>query len=88
MCAANAAGYNCLAVGANANAIGNGIIAKLTAVLAPEATTATIAITSPLGASPAGYLTPISSKVMLNGDPGVPPPCRPLQVRRRPSVNK
>jgi hypothetical protein len=88
MCAANTVGQNCLAVGTNANAIGNGIIAKLTAVLAPEATTATILITSTLGASSAGYLTPVASRIMLDRDLGVPPPCKPLQVRRRPSENK
>ena len=61
MCAPNAAGYTCLAVGANANAIANGVIAKITAVLAPEASSAVIQVVNPLAVSDAGYFIPISA---------------------------
>jgi hypothetical protein len=59
ICAGDAAAYNCLAIGANTNAIANGVIATLTAVLAPGFPTPTVQIQSALGASPEGYLIPI-----------------------------
>jgi hypothetical protein len=59
MCTPNAAGYTCLAVGANARSIANGVIAKITAVLAPDTATAVIQVVNPLAASADGYFIPI-----------------------------
>ncbi|MGO9270769.1 MAG: hypothetical protein ACLQOO_11045 [Terriglobia bacterium] len=64
ICAGNAAAYNCLAVGRNTKTIANGVIAKVTAVLAPGATTATVQITNPRAASAGGYQIPIVSKIL------------------------
>jgi hypothetical protein len=85
MCSGDAAAYNCLAVGTNTKPISNGIIAKLTAVLAPGATAATIAIKSPLAASAAGYLIPVKSKVLPGSGADDLPDCRPGLHRRVPA---
>jgi hypothetical protein len=61
ICAENSGTYDCLAVGANRNSIENGIIARLTAVLLPGATSATLLIRNAIGVSVGGYLIPISS---------------------------
>ena len=87
ICSGDAAAYNCLAVGTNTKTIGNGIIAKLTAVLAPGVNTPTILIQSGLGASSAGFLIPVISKVIPSGRADVPPDCRP-QLQRRAPVGK
>lgn len=63
ICAGDAAAYRCLAVGANTMTIANGVIAKVIAVLAPGASTATMRISESLGASATGYLIPISSRI-------------------------
>ncbi len=86
MCSGDASAYNCLAVGTNTKAIGSGIIAKLTAVLAPGATTADILIKSPLGASAAGYLIPVKSKVLPGSGVDDLPDCRPRLHRRVPAA--
>ena len=62
-CAGDGTAYRCLAMGANRKTIANGVIAKLTAVLAPGATTAVISITGSLGASLAGDPIRIFSKI-------------------------
>ncbi len=64
-CSNTTASNTCLAAGANAKTIGNGVIAKLTAVLAPGATAlgATMLIQNPLGVSATGYLIPVSAKI-------------------------
>ena len=62
ICAPNANGYTCLAVGGNLNTIGNGVIAKITAALAPDAAAATIQVVNPLAASPEGYFIPIAAR--------------------------
>jgi hypothetical protein len=49
ICTGNAAATNCLAVGHNTKTVANGVIAKVTAVLAPGATTAPVQITNPRG---------------------------------------
>jgi hypothetical protein len=87
MCFGDASSFNCLAVGNNSKAIGNGIIAKLLAVLAPGATTAAIVIKSPLAASTAGYLIPVISKVIPGPGANAPSDCRP-QLHRRDPVGK
>jgi hypothetical protein len=61
ICAGDASAHNCLAVGANTKTIGNGVIAKVTAVLTPGTTSASILVKNVLGASPAGHPIPISS---------------------------
>lgn len=83
MCAGGATAFNCLAVGDNKRTIGNGIIAKLTAVLAPGATMVPILIKSALAASPDGYLIRVMSKVLSDPDANVTSECRP-QLQRRP----
>jgi hypothetical protein len=75
MCAPSAAGYNCLAVGFNANTIGSGVIAKVTAVLAPGASTVPISIGNSLAASAVGNLIPISPITSVAGG-HVSPDCR------------
>lgn len=63
-CAGDASAYRCMAAGANMKTIASGVIAKVTAVLAPGASTATIQITNCLGASTAGSPIPISSIII------------------------
>jgi hypothetical protein len=84
MCFGDSAAYNCLAVGTNTKTIGNGIIAQLTVVLAPGFTTAPIVVDSPLGASTAGYLISVISRVIPSPGPGVASDCRPQLQRRTP----
>jgi hypothetical protein len=69
ICAGDATTYKCLTVGA-AGAIDDGIIAKVTAVLAPGNTMTAIVIKNALGTSPTGNLIPIASKVRLPGSGG------------------
>lgn len=75
-CAGDGAEYKCLAVGLNANTIANGVIAKVTAVLAPGSTTATIQITNPLGASADGNAVPMFSRVLSIAGAEASPDCR------------
>lgn len=67
ICAGDKAAYNCLAVGANTKTIANGVIAKVTAILVPDASTATILISNSLGASSTGYLIPVSWRKPVAG---------------------
>jgi len=76
MCSGNADAYNCLAVGFNSNAITGGVIAKVTAVLAPSATTAAISIARSLATSAAGNLIPISPKITSATGAHFSPDCR------------
>ena len=65
VCAGNAEAYNCLAVGLNTKTIANGVIAKVTAVLAPGATAAALQITNPHASSAAGSdLIPIVARIL------------------------
>lgn len=61
ICTENAGAYTCLAVGKNANTIANGVIARVTAVLAPSVASAVISIRDSLGASASGDFIPIAS---------------------------
>lgn len=61
ICAENPAGYICMAVGNNANPILDGVIARVTAVLAPDFTTSVLSLLDPFAASPDGYFVPISA---------------------------
>ncbi len=65
ICVGNSAAYSCLAVGRNQKTIANGVIAKVTAVLAPGATTAAVQITNPRAVSAAGDRIPISWRIGL-----------------------
>jgi len=82
-CAGDATAYNCLAVGLNTNTIANGVIAKVTAVLAPGATKATVQITNPLGASAAGNRIPIFSRILSITGAQVSSDCRLRPPLRR-----
>jgi hypothetical protein len=62
ICAPNANGYTCVAVGANAKTIPNGVVAKVTAILAPDVSNAVIQVVNPLAASAEGYYMPISAR--------------------------
>jgi hypothetical protein len=88
MCAGSAAGYNCLAVGFNANTIASGVIANVTAVLAPGASTAAISVANSLAASAAGNLIPISPKIMSVAGGHVSPDCRIHLPLRGPAVGR
>ena len=59
ICGGSAPTYTCLAVGANAQTIANGVIAKVAVVLTRDVTAAVIAITNPIGASADGYFMSI-----------------------------
>jgi hypothetical protein len=61
VCAGDAAAYTCLAIGLNADLIPDGVVARITAVLAPGASAATITVTDALGVSAAGYAIPITA---------------------------
>jgi hypothetical protein len=60
-CAANASTYTCMAVGANAKTIADGVIARVTVMLAIDSTAATIRIGNPIGASIDGHFISIST---------------------------
>jgi hypothetical protein len=63
MCTPNAAGYMCIAVGAaNTTTIANGVVARITAVLSPEAGNAGIDLVNLLAASPEGYFIPLVAR--------------------------
>ena len=72
ICAGSAAAYNCLVMGANANTIANGVIAKLTAILPPGASGPTVQINNLIGVSAEGYFLPIK----VSADCGLHPPSR------------
>jgi hypothetical protein len=76
MCAGDAAAYKCLAVGSNTNTIASGVIAKVTAVLAPGAGAAVISIANSFAASAAGNAIPIAPKILPAAGAHVSPDCR------------
>jgi hypothetical protein len=88
VCAGTANSYGCLALGLNRNAIANGVIAKVTALLAPGATRATIQLTNTLGGSAAGNPIPIFSSVRSDASARVSPDCKFLPPLRRPVGKK
>jgi hypothetical protein len=67
ICAGDGGSYTCLAVGANDNSISNGVVARVTAVLSPNAASATILIGNPLAVSAAGRPILISSRIPSDG---------------------
>lgn len=85
MCTGDAAAYTCMMVGANTKTIANGIVAKLTAVLIPGATTATILIKSARGVSTAGYPIPVMTKLISNPGADVSSECKPQLQKRAPA---
>ncbi len=62
LCAGTASAYKCLVVGADAKTIGNGVIAKVTAVLNSEAATAPLVVRDAAGVAPNGKQISISVK--------------------------
>ena len=77
-CAGDAAAYNCVTAGTAKKVIADGVIAKITAVLAPGAATAEILIKNTLGTSAPGNMIPISSIVRPPGSgAGDSSDCRP-----------
>jgi hypothetical protein len=73
ICSGSATANTCLVVGANANTIGNGVVAKLTVALAPDVTIAVIAFRNSFGASPAGGFIPVASQSGLVTSSNVSP---------------
>jgi hypothetical protein len=61
LCAGDTSAYKCLVVGANAKAIANGVVAKVTATLTPGVKKTTIALSETLGTSANGDEIPISA---------------------------
>jgi hypothetical protein len=88
MCAGDAAAYNCLAVGLNAKTINNGILARVTAVLAPSATTPIIHMTNPRAASASGNLIPIVARILPVPGTKDPSDCRVLPRPKGPANDK
>ena len=78
ICAGAAGVYNCVAAGLNRRAIVNGIIARVTAVLAPGSTTAVIQITNSNAASPGGSPIPVAVSVQPPTGPDLSSDCRTL----------
>lgn len=78
-CAGNPGSFNCLAAGRNSAPIGDGIVAKVTATLAPGSDSANLAIASPWGASPAGFFILVIAKSSTDVNPN----CGPEPRRRR-----
>ncbi len=76
ICSGSAAAYHCLAVGLNTKSIGNGVIAKVTAVLAPGASTPAIVITDSFGASTSGKAIPIPLRIQTPAGAKVSSDCR------------
>jgi hypothetical protein len=62
ICAGDATVYNCLTTGTAKKTITDGIIAKVTAILAPGATKPAILVKNALGTSSTGNLIPIFSR--------------------------
>jgi hypothetical protein len=85
ICAGDATAYTCLAVGASTKTIGNGIIARVTAVLVPGAGSAAVALTDSLGASSAGNLIPIPLRIEAPAGAKVSSDCK-LHTPQRDSV--
>jgi hypothetical protein len=88
VCAGVANSYQCLAVGLNRNAIADGVIAKVTATLAPGATRASIQITNTLGSSADGNPIPIFSSVLSDAGARISADCKFLPPLRRPVDKK
>jgi hypothetical protein len=92
MCSGSTTANTCLVAGANANTIGNGVVAKLSVTLAPDVTIAVIAIRDSLGASPAGYFVAVGAQSGLvtsaNVSPGrgLHPPLRRVRGGQCPSA--
>ena len=75
ICAGDTGVYNCVAAGLNRRAIVNGIIARVTAVLASGASTAAIQITSPNAASGSGSPIPVVARTQPSDGADTFPGC-------------
>ncbi len=78
ICAGNTGVYNCVAAGLNRRVIVNGVIARVTAVLAPGSTTAALQITNSNAASAGGSPIPVVASVQPLTGPDLSPDCRTL----------
>lgn len=78
ICAGDAGVYNCVAAGLNRRTIVNGIIARVTAVLASGASTAAIQITNPNAASSSGSPVPVVARIQPSDGPDISPDCRSI----------
>jgi hypothetical protein len=67
----------CLVLGVNAKTIANGVVAEVTAILAPDVIGAVIRIGDPLAASAGGYFGPAS---IISGSRAT---TRPAENRRK-----
>jgi hypothetical protein len=83
LCTGGAAAYKCLVVGGNANSIANGVVAKVTAVLAPGIKETTIALRDALGTSANGAGIPISAVAGTITSSKPPPNGRSPETRSR-----
>jgi hypothetical protein len=83
ICAGDATAYNCLTTGTAKQGITDGIIAKVSAILAPGATQPAILIKSALGTSPTGHLIPVFSRIKPpDPDTSVSSDCTPKEKDR------
>lgn len=87
LCHRTANALTCLAVGANSNMIGNGVIARLAVTTVPGATAAPISLSSSLGASVEGYFVPVRTNVLFSPGAIASSDCVPRQ-RGRGTLNK
>jgi hypothetical protein len=72
VCAPNPSGYACVAEGLNANTLSSGVVARVTAVLAPGAINPSIQVLNPLAATREGYFMPISASSAASSVPSTP----------------
>jgi hypothetical protein len=77
ICAGDASAYRCITVGASTKPIANGVIARLTAVLAAGATAPLLAITNPMAVSAAGYMIPTFKRSGSIADADILSGCKP-----------
>jgi hypothetical protein len=78
ICAGDTGVYNCVTAGLNKRAIVNGIIAKVTAVLAPGASSATIQIGNPNAVTSSGSPIPVVARIRSSDGPDISPDCSPI----------
>jgi hypothetical protein len=59
LCAGDAAAYTCLVTGGNGNTISNGVVARVSVSLSPNAVNAIISIRNTMGVTAGGHFMPI-----------------------------
>jgi hypothetical protein len=60
MCSGRATAYRCIIVGANAEAVPNGMVARITLVLAPGSPAAKVTLGNAMAAAADGHLIPVA----------------------------